>query len=162
MIHTHTKNLLYLLQFWLVLEILVFCVGSQFSLVSLSLENCHISYKRDLLIFDSLQLLFAWKAFISPFLNTVSLCTDFEEWEVFFFFSLSAFETNLLARLVSDETAAVVLTFFSVCKLPLLSGLSRQCQPPLNCPEWSHTSAITPEPASLEHSCTVGSPSFVT
>ena len=59
----------------------------------------------------------------------------------FVFFFLSAFETNLLARLVSDETAAIVLTFVSLfVKLSLFSGLSWQCQPPLDCPEWSHTS----------------------
>lgn len=158
---THTKkNLLYLLQFWLVLEILVFCVDPSFSLMSLSLENFHISYKRDLLIFDSLSFCLSEELLFLHFW-TLFHCVQILRNDSFFFFFLSAFGTNLLARLVSDETAAVVLTFFSDVKLPLLSGLS-WLSASSDCPEWSHTFCHLTQSLPPWSSCTVGSPSFVT
>lgn len=147
---THTKkNLLYLLQFWLVLEILVFCVDPSFSLMSLSLENFHISYKRDLLIFDSLSFCLSEELLFLHFW-TLFHCVQILRNDSFFFFFLSAFGTNLLARLVSDETAAVVLTFFSDVKLPLLSGLSWLSASSRLSRVIAHILPLNPEPASLE------------
>lgn len=86
---THTKkNLLYLLQFWLVLEILVFCVDPSFSLMSLSLENFHISYKRDLLIFDSLSFCLSEELLFLHFW-TLFHCVQILRNDSFFFFPFS-------------------------------------------------------------------------
>lgn len=127
----------------------------------------YISYKRDRLIFDSLSFCLSEKLLFLHFW-TLFHCVQIlrNERLFFFFFFLSAFETNLLARLVSDETAAIILTFVSLfVKLSLFSGLSWQCQPPPDCPEWSHTSChlnqslppwstaaqLDPHPLLLEH-----------
>lgn len=162
---THTKkNLLYLLQFWLVLEILVFCVDPSFSLVSLSLENCHISYKRDLLIFDSLSFCLPEKLLFLHFWTLFHYVQILRNERFFFFPFQHLKQTSWLAWSLMRLLLWFSLSFLFV-KLPLLSGLSRQCQPPLDCPEWSHTSRhltqslppwstaaqLDPQPLLLEH-----------
>lgn len=90
--------------------------------------------------------------------------TVYRFWGMRFFFPFQHLKQTSLARLVSDETAAVVLTFFSVCKAASpqwpLSAVSASSQlsrviahiPPLNPePAWSTAAQLDPHPLLLEH-----------
>lgn len=99
----------------------------------------YISYKRDRLIFDSLSFCLSEKLLFLHFWTLFHCVQILRNERVCFFFPFSIWNKPSGSPGLWWDCCHHSHFCFSV-KLSLFSGLSWQCQPPLDCPEWSHTS----------------------